>query len=90
MERGASTRFVAEALGHGSDSVTKRHYIEPTALRNASIKRVTEALAGRPDMPPNPPAPVDLSALAATLRSLNPEQLKALLSSIASSNGRSG
>ena len=30
MTRGGSSRNVADALGHGSDAITKRHYIDPT------------------------------------------------------------
>lgn len=82
MARGASSRFVAEALGHGSDEVTKRHYIDPTAAKNASIKRVADALTSKRATPADKLPSADLAALAAALQSLDPEQLKALLSSV--------
>lgn len=76
VARGASSRFVAEALGHGSDTITKRHYIQPGAIERASVKRVAAALSSKPTPPPN------LDTLADALRSLTPDQLEALLSSV--------
>src|SRR5262249_40419372 len=81
MSRGASSRFVADALGHGSDEITKRHYIDPTATKNASIKRVADALGSQPAAA-KAPAIQDLESLAETLRSLDPEQLQRLLSAV--------
>ena len=75
VARGASSRFVAEALGHGSDAITKRHYIAPGALAEASVKRVNEALHGA--------APAtDLAPLREALASLPPAQLAELLASL--------
>lgn len=76
MTRGSSSRFVADALGHGSDAITKRHYIDPTQAHNASVKRVSDALTGKARKTSQVP---DLTGLAATLRQLEPEHLQALL-----------
>jgi integrase len=75
VARGASSRFVAEALGHGSDAITKRHYIAPDALAGATVKRVAEALT---DAPPRR----DLEPLHEALRSLSSEELEALFASV--------
>ena len=49
IQAGASSSYVARALGHGSDEVTKRHYISESALDAARSARVSEALAGSLD-----------------------------------------
>ncbi len=76
VARGASSRFVAEALGHGNDTITKRHYIAPDAIQKASGKRVAAAL----DQAAADSA--ELDRLTARLRKLPPAQLAALLSSL--------
>jgi hypothetical protein len=83
MSRGASSRFVADALGHGSDEVTKRHYIEPTAAKKASIKRVAEVLSTPPAQTGK--SDMNLAHLAEALKSLEPEQIKALLATVGKS-----
>jgi integrase len=80
VSQGASARFVADALGHGSDAITKRHYIDPTQAHNASLKRVSDALMGKAKASATQ-AP-DLGSLADTLRQLAPEQLQALLATV--------
>ncbi len=40
VQAGASSSYVARALGHGSDEVTKRHYISESALDGARSARV--------------------------------------------------
>jgi hypothetical protein len=77
VARGASSRFVAEALGHGSDTITKRHYIAPDAMAGAVVKRVADALEGSPPRR-------DLDPLREALRSLSPEDLDALFASVRS------
>ena len=49
VQAGASPSYVARALGHGSDEVTKRHYISESAMDAARSARVTEALLGSVD-----------------------------------------
>jgi integrase len=49
VQAGASSSFVARALGHGSDEVTKRHYISESALDGARSARVCETLRGTLD-----------------------------------------
>ncbi len=49
VQAGASSSYVARALGHGSDEVTKRHYISESALDAARSARVCETLRGTLD-----------------------------------------
>ena len=65
VKAGATSAFVAQALGHGSDAVTRKHYITPSAIDSARSSRVAGALLGE----------VDLDGLIATLRSLPSVQL---------------
>ena len=76
MTRGSSSRHVADALGHGSDAITKRHYIDSAQAHNASVKRVSDALTAKRQASARPAA--DLESLADALRQLAPEQLEAL------------
>jgi integrase len=66
VKAGATSTYVAQALGHGSDSVTRRHYIEPSALESVRASRVAGTLLGEPD----------LEGIITTLRSLSSEQLE--------------
>jgi integrase len=75
VAHGASSRFVAEALGHGSDAITRKHYITRDALDTARVKRVAGALEGQP-------AP-DLENVVTLLSALLPEQLAEILSAVA-------
>ena len=61
---------MARALGHGSDEVTKRHYISESAMDSARSARVSEALAG------------DLDGLIAHLLALSPAQRDQVCSAI--------
>ncbi|MBL9040612.1 MAG: tyrosine-type recombinase/integrase [Myxococcales bacterium] len=70
VQAGASSSYVARALGHGSDEVTKRHYISESAMDSARSARVSEALAG------------DLDGLIATLLALSPAQRDQVCSTI--------
>ena len=47
---GASSSFVAQALGHGSDAVTRKHYIAPSAIDSARSSRIAGALLGQGDL----------------------------------------
>lgn len=75
VAHGESSRAVAQALGHGSDAVTRKHYITPDALDVARARRVMGALENAP--------PPDMNALTNTLARLTPDQLSALLASVA-------
>ncbi len=70
VQAGASSSFVARALGHGSDEVTKRHYITESAMDSARTTRVSEALLGNVD------------GLIATLLALSPAQRDQVCSAI--------
>ena len=66
--------LVAAALGHGSFAITARHYTDPSALRNAALRRVSSALSGTPK--------VDPDALIEMLRALEPPDLDRVLASV--------
>ena len=70
VQAGASSSYVARALGHGSDEVTKRHYISQSAMDSARSARVSEALAG------------NLDGLIATLLALSAAQRDQVCSAI--------
>lgn len=80
VARGASSRFVAEALGHGGDEVTKRHYIDRATVRNATIERVADLLDSNScsEAASTTHSNLDLSKLAEALRTLSPEQQELL------------
>jgi integrase len=82
VEAGATSGLVASALGHSSFSITARHYVEPSALVNARLRKVQEALA--PNAPQDPQT--DLEMLQALLTKLPREKLAALLDSALSPN----
>jgi integrase len=64
VKAGATSAFVAQALGHGSDAVTRRHYIDASALDAARTARVADTLLGD----------ADLDRLVADLRALSAAQ----------------
>lgn len=76
---GSTPGVVASALGHGSFSITAKHYVDPDTLANSTVSRVTGALAligaAAPEDPPGDPPgdPID------RLRTLPREKLAALL-----------
>jgi integrase len=72
VKAGATSTYVAQALGHGSDSVTRRHYIAPGALDSARAARVAGLLLGE----------ADLEGLIGTLRRLPGEQLDRVCSAL--------
>jgi hypothetical protein len=65
VKAGATSSLVAQALGHGSDEITRKHYIAASALDSAKSAGVVGALLG----------PGDLDTLIATLRGLPSMQL---------------
>jgi integrase len=72
VKAGATSAYVAKALGHGSDAVTRKHYLAPGALDTARSACVVGALLGE----------VDLDGLIATLRGLPGEQLDRVCSAV--------
>ncbi len=46
---GCTSGAVASALGHGSFAITAKHYVDPDTLRNSTVRRVADALAGDGD-----------------------------------------
>lgn len=72
VKAGATSTYVAQALGHGSDAVTRRHYIAPSALDHVRSSRVAGALLGE----------TDLDGLISTLRNLPNEQLDRVCSAL--------
>jgi integrase len=72
---GATSGIVAAALGHGSDAITLKHYIEPSAMDAARSARVSAAL-----LEP------ELDTLIGALRALSSAQLARVLAAIG--NGR--
>ena len=70
VQAGASSSYVARALGHGSDEVTKRHYISESAMDSARSARVSDALVG------------DQDGLIAALLALSPAQRDQVCSAI--------
>lgn len=74
VEAGATSAVVAAALGHGSDAITLKHYIAPSAIDAARSSRVSAALLDP-----------DLDQLITTLRSLSAPQLERVLSAVGAS-----
>lgn len=72
VKAGATSTYVAQALGHGSDEVTKRHYIERSALDAVRAARVAGVLLGK----------ADLSSLITALRTLPKEELDTVCSAL--------
>jgi integrase len=71
VEAGDTCAAVARALGHGSDAVTREHYIAPAALDHARTARVASMLLGS-----------DLSAIVSTLRNLSSAELDSVCSTV--------
>ena len=87
VESGAATEAIATALGHGSFTMTARHYAQPVAIQNAKTARVMDVLglgdvgAERTDSQgaANPSGPGEQDALAAELAQLDTATLRRLL-----------
>ena len=60
VQAGASSAYVAQALGHANDAVTRKHYITASALDSVRSVKVAAALIGD----------TDLDGLIASLRTL--------------------
>src|SRR5262249_33192040 len=71
VEAGQSCAAVARALGHGSDVVTREHYIAPAALDGARTARVASRLLG-----------ADLPGIVTTLRSLTRDELDTVCANV--------
>ena len=66
VKAGATSTYVAQALGHGSDAITLRHYIAPSAMDSARSARVSGVLLGDPDV----------EGIIGSLRHMSDEQLE--------------
>jgi integrase len=71
---GCTSSAVASALGHGSFAVTAKHYVNPDALKNSSVRRVTEVLGS--------PKAASLAELLERLGSLTEEERAIVLASL--------
>lgn len=65
VQVGATSAHVAQALGHSSDAITRKHYLAPGALEASRAARVSDALLDD----------ARVETLLADLRSLPPAQL---------------
>jgi integrase len=65
VQVGATSAHVAQALGHSSDQITRKHYLAPGTLEASRTARLSEALLGDGK----------IEALLAELRTLPPAQL---------------
>lgn len=75
VQSGAVTPAVAASLGHGSFTMTERHYAQPSAVANAATSRAAAKLkAKRPATEPALPATVE-----AQLAQLEPATLAMLI-----------
>lgn len=72
VQIGVTSAAVAQALGHASDAVTRRHYITESALDSARSQNIATALIGDRD----------LDTLRATLQALPTAQLDRLCASL--------
>jgi integrase len=80
VQSGATSRAVAGVLGHGSDEITKRHYIAPGADQAGNARNLAALLApAEPRKPAESPAKSDVLA---ALLALSPEDRRAILSAV--------
>lgn len=78
LRQGVSSQAVATALGHGSFTVTARHYADPTQLLNTRVRTVLTALHGDATEPSSEADPVP--DLAKTLQgALSDRQVEHLI-----------
>jgi integrase len=80
VQSGATSRAVASVLGHGSDEITKRHYIAPGADKSSTARNLAALLA--PSEPPKAPESPAKSDVLAALLALSPEDRRAILSAV--------
>ena len=79
VQQGVSSRVVAGVLGHGSDEITRRHYIAPGAENTGVARDLAALLAPVGQRPPASSAPADLRS---ALLAMSPEERRALLASV--------
>lgn len=80
VQSGATSRAVASVLGHGSDEITKLHYIAPGADKSGTARSLAALLA--PSEPLKAAESPAKSALLAALLALSPEDRRAILSAV--------
>lgn len=82
LEGGATADAVARALGHGSFSMTARHYASESSVDNAKATKVSSLLGGHePAEAPKASGP-DQDQILGLLKSLPAQQLAELLSKV--------
>ena len=79
VQQGVSSRVVAGVLGHGSDEITRRHYIAPGTEKAGAARDLAALLAPTGPIPPVTPTPADLRS---ALLAMTPEDRRALLASV--------
>ena len=79
VQQGVSSRAVAGVLGHGSDEITRRHYIAPGTEKAGAARDLAALLAPSELSRPAPPAAADLRV---ALLAMSPEDRRALFASV--------
>jgi integrase len=80
VQSGVTSRAVAGVLGHGSDEVTRRHYIAPGTEQAGNARQLAALLA--PAESPKPTQTPSLAELVTALRALSPEDRQALAAAV--------
>lgn len=85
LEGGATADAVARALGHGSFSMTARHYASESSVDNAKATKVSSLLGGQGAADGPKSSGPDPDQILGLLRSLPAQQLAELLSKVSRS-----
>lgn len=81
VSQGATSTLVAGVLGHGSDEITKRHYIAPGSMDAAKVRHVASILTA--SRAPAPAANPALSALLEQVQNLSEQDRRLLIAAVA-------
>lgn len=82
LEGGATADAVARALGHGSFSMTARHYASESSVDNAKATKVSSLLGGHEPIEAPKSSGPDPDQILGLLKSLPAQQLAELLSKV--------
>lgn len=82
LEGGATADAVARALGHGSFSMTARHYASESSVDNAKATKVSSLLGGHEPIEAPKASGPDQDQILGLLKSLPAQQLAELLSKV--------
>lgn len=82
LEGGATADAVARALGHGSFSMTARHYASESSVDNAKATKVSSLLGGHEPIEAPKASGPDPDQILGLLKSLPAQQLAELLSKV--------